>query len=101
MIDGIILASLKNRGIVVAIAVGLLVWGGYLVTNTKVDVFPDLTAPTVTILVEGRGMAPTEMESLVTFPIEAAMNGASAVRRVRSATAVGVAVIWVEFEWGQ
>src|SRR6266705_2394304 len=101
MIDRIILASLKNRGIVVALAVMLLIWGGYLAANTPVDVFPDLTAPMVTVLVEGRGMVPTEMESLVTFPIEAALNGASGVRRVRSATAVGLAVIWVEFEWGQ
>ncbi len=101
MIDRIILASLKNRGLVVALAVMLLIWGGFLAANTPVDVFPDLTAPTVTVLVEGRGMVPTEMESLVTFPIEAAMNGASGVRRVRSATAVGVAVIWVEFDWDQ
>ena len=99
MIDKLIGASIRNRGIVVAMALGLLIWGGYVVTVTQVDVFPDLTAPTVTILVEGRGMVPTEMESLVTFPIEASMNGASGVRRVRSATAVGVAIIWVEFEW--
>src|SRR5881296_2091246 len=101
MIDRIIFASLNNRGIVVALAVMLLIWGGYLAANTPVDVFPDLTAPTVTILVEGRGMVPTEMESLVTLPIESALNGASGVRRVRSATAVGIAVIWVEFEWGE
>jgi CzcA family heavy metal efflux pump len=99
MVDKLILASIRNRGIVVALALGLLIWGGYVVTITQVDVFPDLTAPTVTILVEGRGMVPTEMESLVTFPIEASMNGASGVRRVRSATAVGVAIIWVEFDW--
>jgi len=99
MIDRIILAALRNRGVVLAAAFGLLVWGAYLVWHMKVDVFPDLTAPTVTILVEGEGMVPTEMESLVTFPIEAAMNGASGVRRVRSATAVGIGVIWVEFDW--
>ncbi len=79
----------------------LLIWGGYSIRDTPLDVLPDLTAPTVTILVEARGMAPTEMEALVTFPIESAINGAPGVRRVRSATAVGVAVIWVEFDWGQ
>jgi len=101
MVDGLIRWSLRNRGLVLALAAAFLAWGGYLVSTMPVDVLPDLTAPTVTILVEGRGIAPTEMEPLVTFPIEAALNGAAGVRRVRSASAVGVAVIWVEFEWGE
>jgi len=101
MIDKLIRWSLRNRIVVVALAAAFLVWGGYVISGMPLDVMPDLSAPTVTILVEGRGMVPTEMESLVTFPIESALNGASGVRRVRSATAVGVAVIWVEFDWGQ
>ncbi len=101
MIDGLIQWSLRNRTLVLALAAAFLGWGGNVVSTIPVDVLPDLTAPTVTILVEGRGMAPTEMESLVTFPIEAALNGASGIRRVRSATAVGIAVIWAEFNWGQ
>src|SRR5439155_1573471 len=68
--------------------------------DMPMDVFPDLTAPTVTILTEGHGMSPEEMESLVTFPLESAINGAASVRRVRSATALGIAVVWVEFDWG-
>src|SRR5712691_7668975 len=101
MIDALIRWSLHNRAIVLALAAGFLAWGGYSISKMPVDVLPDLSAPTVTILVEGRGMVPTEMESLVTFPIESALNGAAGVRRVRSATAVGVAVVWVEFDWGQ
>jgi CzcA family heavy metal efflux pump len=101
MVDKLIRWALRNRGLVIALAAGFLLWGGYVVLTIPVDVLPDLTAPTVTILAEGRGMAPTEMESLVTFPIEAALNGASGVRRVRSATAVGVAIIWVEFDWNE
>jgi CzcA family heavy metal efflux pump len=101
MVDGLIRWSLRNRGLVLALAAVFLAWGGYLASTMPVDVLPDLTAPTVTVLVEGRGIAPTEMESLVTFPIETALNGAAGVRRVRSASAVGVAVIWVEFEWGE
>ncbi|MBI4456943.1 MAG: efflux RND transporter permease subunit [Acidobacteria bacterium] len=101
MVDALIRWSLNNRALVLVLAAALLAWGGYLLTTMPVDVLPDLTAPTVTILAEAGGMAPMELESLVTFPIEAALNGASGVRRVRSATAVGVAVIWVEFDWGE
>lgn len=101
MIDKLIGWSLRYRVIVIALAAAFLCWGGFALRDVPLDVLPDLSAPTVTILVEGRGMIPTEMESLVTFPIEAALNGASGVRRVRSATAVGLAVIWAEFDWGQ
>lgn len=100
MINALIRWSLSNRLAVVIISALLMLVGGYVTTTVPVDVFPDLTAPTVTILVEGHGMAPEEMETLVTFPIETAVNGAANVRRVRSATAVGIAVAWVEFEWG-
>src|SRR5688572_12773710 len=101
MLDALIRWSLHHRAVVLFLAAALLIWGGYSVRDVPLDVLPDLTAPTVTILVEARGMVPTEMESLATFPIESAINGAPGVRRVRSATAVGVAVIWVEFDWGQ
>jgi len=101
MIDKLIGWSLRYRVLVIALAAAFLGWGGYVLRDVPLDVLPDLSAPTVTILVEGHGMVPTEMESLVTFPIEAALNGASGVRRVRSATAVGLAVIWAEFDWGQ
>jgi CzcA family heavy metal efflux pump len=100
MLNALIRWSMINRLAVVVAFMLLTLIGGLVTWTMPVDVFPDLTAPTVTILVEGRGMAPEEMETLVTFPIEAAVNGAHQVRRVRSATAVGIAVIWVEFEWG-
>ena len=93
--------SIDHRWIVIGLSVLLFGAGAWTARQMPIDVFPDLTAPTVTILTEGHGMAPEEMESLVTFPIEAALNGASGVRRVRSATAVGLAVIWAEFDWGQ
>src|SRR5712671_519524 len=101
MIDKLIGWSLRYRTVVIALAAAFLGWGVYVLRDIPLDVLPDVSAPTVTILVEGHGMAPTEMESLVTFPIEASLNGASGVRRVRSATAVGLAVIWAEFDWGQ
>ena len=101
MIDGLIRWSLAHRPVVLAAAAAFLVWGSWTAWRMPLDVLPDLTAPTVTILAEAPGMDPLEIESLVTFPIESALNGAAGVRRVRSATAVGVAVVWIEFDWGQ
>ena len=101
MIDGLIRWSLNHRTAVIAMAAAFLVWGGWTATRIPLDVLPDLTAPAVTILAEAPGMDPLEIEALVTFPIESALNGAAGVRRIRSATAVGVAVVWVEFDWGE
>ena len=101
MIDGLIRWSLAHRGLVLAAAGAFLVWGAWTAWRMPLDVLPDLTAPTVTVLTEAPGMDPLEIEALVTFPIESSLNGAAGVRRVRSATAVGVAVVWVEFDWGQ
>jgi len=99
MVDRLIQWSIRNRFFVLVGTVLLLFWGAYEAVRMPVDVFPDLTAPTVTVIAEAHGMAPEEVESLITFPIETALNGASWVRRVRSSTGVGIAVIWVEFDW--
>jgi CzcA family heavy metal efflux pump len=98
--DKLIQWALGNRALVIVAALLLTVFGIHTATRMPVDVFPDLTAPTVTVITEAHGMSPTEVETQVTFPIETAVNGASGVRRVRSATAVGISVVWVEFEWG-
>jgi CzcA family heavy metal efflux pump len=100
MLDKLMQISLKNRLIVLLSAMALFITGIIITVQLPVDVFPDLTAPTVTILTEAHGFAPEEVEMLVTFPIETAVNGASGVRRVRSTSIQGLSTIWVEFEWG-
>ncbi|AXP79699.1 Cobalt-zinc-cadmium resistance protein CzcA [Mariniflexile rhizosphaerae] len=99
MLNKIIKFSLQNRFFVVIASVLLLIFGSVVASKMEVDVFPDLTAPTVVVLTEAHGMAPEEVEKLVTFPIETSVNGATNVRRVRSSSSAGISIVWVEFEW--
>jgi CzcA family heavy metal efflux pump len=99
MWNALIRWSLNNRAVVLGLAALLLVWGAWTATRLPVDVLPDVNAPTVTLLTESHGMAPDEVETLVTIPLETALTGTPGLRRLRSSSGIGISVVWAEFEW--
>ena len=100
MLNKIIQYSLHNRLVVMIASIALLLWGSYTAHKMEVDEFQDLNAPTEVVMPEAQGMAPEEVERMVTFPIETAVNGATDVKSVRSSSTTGFSVVWVQFDWG-
>src|SRR5687767_2762300 len=100
MLNAVIRFALTQRLFIIALALTATAWGMYVASQTPIDVFPDLNRPRVVVITEAPGMAPEEVEALITFPIETALNGSSGVEAVRSSSAVGISMIYVEFDFG-